>query len=170
MKSRIKFVTTVWMIALVGSFGGWNVAAARDTPAPEPTAEVTSVVVVPPDATETAPVEPSNPRGGLTWEAILPYAFLGGLVLILAFVALFGTSAVLLYRSAPPALQAVSVSVINSLLNQLKEYAAKTPDTIDDAIAKAFDEKWAELQAEFIKAQKARIFDGVNSHREPVSN
>lgn len=105
-----------------------------------------------PTAVETA-IAPTNPRGDLQLSDFLPYAVLVIGVLILALLSLGAAGFVLLYRSAPPAVQAVSLSVVNSLLAQMREYTSSTPSNLDDLIDAAIEKKWQDLQPQLTAPQ-----------------
>lgn len=146
MKARKLLNVIVVSLIMSGVGVGWQVAAQDATPAPEQT-EVAPVPVVPTaiaTAVDTAPI-PTNPRGDLQLADFVPYLVLIIGVLILGVVTLGATAFVLLYKSSPPAVQAVSLSVVNSLLAQMKAYTDSTPSKLDDAIDEAIQSKWDDL-------------------------
>jgi hypothetical protein len=140
-----KFFPLMFVLFIAFMLGFASVYAQDVTPAV--TDSPTTVVVVPPapTAVETA-IAPTNPRGDLQFSDFLPYGVLVVGVLILALLSLGATGFVLLYRSAPPAVQAVSLSVVNSLLAQMREYTTSTPDNLDDLIEAAIEKRWQALQ------------------------
>lgn len=150
----------VAMLCIAFSLWGYSAASMpRAVVAQDATPEVTEVIGVPPapTAVETAQL-PENPRGGLQASDLLPYAVLIIGVLILALLALGGAGFVLLYKSSPPAVQAVSLSVVNALLAQMRAYTASTPDKLDDAIEAVIESKVNDLVAQL----KAGTLQSVN--------